>query len=171
MSLVNCSYSNAVVGASASWGGQYISVSQVGTLELGEIRLYVEEESVVPTVRQLYSALKALKEEDVSNLLKKYIKTSREIDAVRELLDLRRLASLILWLTGTLKLEVSSVDLVEDLETGQPMFLGVYIKGCGWDEWKAISRSVKERLVSEGFSDVAGRVALVCEEALMTQRG
>ena len=171
MSLVNCSYSNAVVGGSASWGGQYISVGQASMLELGEIRLRVGEESVVPTVRQLYSALKALKEEDVSNLLKKYIKTSGEIDAVRELLDLRRLASLILWLTGTLKLEVSGVDLVEDLETGQPMFLGVYIKGCGWDEWKVISRSVKERLVSEGFSDVAGRVALVCEEALTTRRG
>ena len=94
-------------------------------IELGEIRLRVGEESVVLTVRQLYSALKALKEEDVSNLLKKYIKTSGELDAVRGLLDLRRLASLILWLTGTLKLEVSGVDLVEDLETGQPMFLGV----------------------------------------------
>lgn len=125
MSLVNCSYSNAVVGVSASWGGQYISVGQASMIELGEIRLRVGEESVVLTVRQLYSALKALKEEDVSNLLKKYIKTSGELDAVRGLLDLRRLASLILWLTGTLKLEVSGVDLVEDLETGQPMFLGV----------------------------------------------
>jgi len=113
------------------------------------------------------------REEDVLALLKQYIGTGEVVDTIRRLglLDLVRLVSLVMWLTDVLGLRVISVDLVEDLETGRPQFIGIYIDGCDWDEWKILSKTVKKQLVSEGFDDVAGRVALVCKQALMTRRG
>ena len=125
----------------------------------------------MPTIRQLYDMLRMSKE-DVLTMLKRYTETDEVIDAIKRLrfLDLGKLASLIIWLTNVLELRVTSINLVEDLETGQPQFIGIYIEDCGWDEWKILSRTVKKQLVSEGFDDVAGRVALVCKQALGTRR-
>jgi len=113
-----------------------------------------------------------MSKEDVLTMLKRYTETDEVIDAIKRLrfLDLGKLASLIIWLTNVLELRVTSINLVEDLETGQPQFIGIYIEDCGWDEWKILSRTVKKQLVSEGFDDVAGRVALVCKQALGTRR-
>jgi len=136
-------------------------------------RLHINfrEQRVMPTIRQLYAMLRMYKE-DVLMMLKRYTETDEVIDAIKRLrfLDLGELASLIIWITNVLELKVTSIDLVEDLETGQPQFIGIYIEDCGWDEWKILSRAVKKQLVSEGFDDVAGRVALVCKQALRTRR-
>ena len=123
------------------------------------------------TIRQLYDMLRMSKE-DVLTMLKRYTETDEVIDAIKRLrfLDLGKLASLIIWLTNVLELRVTSINLVEDLETGQPQFIGIYIEDCGWGEWKILSRTVKKQLVSEGFDDVAERVALVCKQALGTRR-
>jgi len=67
--------------------------------------------------------------------------------------------------------KVTNVSLVEDLETGELQFVSVYIDNCGWMEWKILSKFVKKRLVEEGFSDIAGRVALVYRKALQTRKG
>lgn len=125
----------------------------------------------MPTIRQLYDMLRMSKE-DVLTMLKRYTETDEVVDTIKRLrfLDLGKLASLIIWLTNVLELKVTSINLVEDLETGQPQFIGIYIEDCGWDEWKILSRTVKKQLVSEGFDDVAGRVALVCKQALGTRR-
>lgn len=185
---VNDFYSNTEMGLSASWSRAYISSIyyqvEVGTpvgsefkdtplWEIGRLRINLKEQSMMLTIRQLYSALKTLKEEDILIILKQYIKTSKVINAIGkfEFLDLRKLTSIVVWLTSILKLRVSGIGLVEDLETGQPQFIGIYIEDCDWNEWKILSRTVKKQLISEGFDDVAGRVALVCKQAFRTRRG
>lgn len=138
------------------------------------VRLYInlKEQRVIPIIRQLYDMMKILKEEDVVMILQRYTKTSKVIDVIKKLkfLDLRKLTSIVTWLTSVLELKVSSIDLVEDLETGQPQFIGIHIEDCDWDEWKILSRTVKKQLINEGFDDIAGRVALVCKQALKTRK-
>jgi len=135
------------------------------------LHINLREQRVMPTIRQLYDMLRMSKE-DVLMMLKRYTETDEVIDAIKRLrfLDLGKLASLVIWLTNVLELKVTNINLVEDLETGQLQFIGIYIEDCGWDEWKILSRTVKKQLVSEGFDDVAGRVALVCKQALKTRR-
>lgn len=172
---------------SKSWDKVYM-LSSISPIELGipvrnvfadttlenTARLYINlrEQRVMPTIRQLYDMLR-MSREAVLTILKQYIKTDEVIDAIERLrfLDLEKLASLIIWLTNVLELKVTSINLVEDLETRQPQFIGIYIEDCDWDEWKILSRTIKRQLVSEGFSDVAGRVAIVCKQALKIQRG
>lgn len=171
---------------SKSWDKMYM-LSSISPIELGipvrnvfvdttlentaRLHINLREQRVMPTIRQLYDMLR-MSREAVLTILKQYIKTDEVIDAIERLrfLDLEKLASLIIWLTNVLELKVTSIDLVEDLETGQPQFIGIYIEDCDWDEWKILSRTVKRQLVSEGFSDVAGRVAIVCKQALKIQR-
>lgn len=172
---------------SKSWDKVYM-LSSISPIELGipvrnvfvdttleniaRLHINLREQRVVPTIRQLYDMLR-MSREAVLTILKQYIKTDEVIDAIERLrfLDLEKLASLIIWLTNVLELKVTSIDLVEDLETRQPQFIGIYIEDCDWDEWKILSRTIKRQLVSEGFSDVAGRVAIVCKQALKIQRG
>ena len=172
---------------SKSWDKMYM-LSSISPIELGipvrnvfvdttlentaRLHINLREQRVMPTIRQLYDMLR-MSREAVLTILKQYIKTDEVIDAIERLrfLDLEKLASQIIWLTNVLELKVTSIDLVEDLETGQPQFIGIYIEDCDWDEWKILSRTIKRQLVSEGFSDVAGRVAIVCKQALKIQRG
>ena len=171
---------------SKSWDKVYM-LSSISPIELGipvrnvfvdttlentaRLHINLREQRVMPTIRQLYDMLR-MSREAVLTILKQYIKTDEVIDAIERLrfLDLEKLASLIIWLTNVLELKVTSINLVEDLETGQPQFIGIYIEDCDWDEWKILSRTIKRQLVSEGFSDVAGRVAIVCKQALKIQR-
>lgn len=129
------------------------------------------EQKLVLSIRQLYDVLKVSRE-DVLAVLKRYTGADEIVDAIKRLgfLDPVELASLIMWLTSVLELRVTSISLVEDLETRQPQFIEILIEDCGWDEWKILSRIVKKQLVSEGFNDVAGRVVLVCKQAFLTQR-
>jgi len=133
---------------------------------------FTTEQRAVLTLRQSYNALRKLEEKDVITLLKHFTKAEEVIDYIVKhgFLDLRKLASLVVWLTNTLELKVSDISFAQDLETGELLFVEIYIEDCGWDEWKLLSRIVKKQLVSEGFDDVAGRVALVCWEGLKTQR-
>ena len=171
---------------SKSWG-EMRSLSSLYSIETGElienrfvdmspgntIRMYISfrEQSIVLSIRQLYSMLRTSKE-DVLAILKQYIKTNEVINTIKKLkfLDLGKLASLIIWLTNVLNLKVTSINLIEDLETGRPQFIGIYIEECGWDEWKILSKTVKKQLVNEGLNDVARQVALICRQALGAPR-
>jgi len=125
------------------------------------------------TLRHLYRLLAALSKEDVLSLIEPYTKSREVVDAIDKLgfLDIKKLAALIVWITSTVGFRVFGISLVEDLETGRPQFIGVHLEDCGWEEWKDLSRIVKTQLISEGLEDVAGRVAIVCRQALKTQRG
>jgi hypothetical protein len=129
-------------------------------------------EAVPLTVRQVYYRLRRMDRRVAELLVERYAGSREAVKAIEAsgLLDLAKLASLIIWLAGPLSLRVDGLGLVVDVETGEPQFIAVYIGDCGWDEWKVISRTVKEHLVGEGFSDIAGRVALVCSRAFETPR-
>lgn len=138
------------------------------------LRINLRLQRMMPTIRQLYSMFRvSMSEENILAILKRYTETDEVIDVIGKLkiLDLRKLASLIIWLTYVLELKVTGIGLVENLETGQPQFIGIYIEDCDWDEWKILSKIVKKRLVNEGFDDIAGRVALICKQALRIRKG
>ena len=127
----------------------------------------LEKDYAYSGIRNIRTIYNKIADEDVLQILEQYAKAEL-IDAIKRLglLDIKKLGSLIVWLTRMLGLRVSGVDLVEEPETGQPQFIAVYIEDCGWDEWRRLSRQVKKQLVDEGLDDVAGKVALVCSEAL-----
>ncbi len=129
------------------------------------------------TIHGIYDMLRVFRGEKVLSVLREYLHLNEESMSILkrigelEFVDLRKFASLLLWLVNVLRYEVTDVSLVEDLETGELQFVSVCIDNCGWKEWKILSKFVKKRLVEEGFSDIAGRVALVCRKALQTRKG
>ena len=86
------------------------------------------------------------------------------------MVNIRELAALLEWLTKVLKLKVIDIDIIYEIEENVPQFVGIFIKDCDWEEWGIISKTVKSELVKEGFKDLAGRIVIVCPEALETQR-
>ena len=129
------------------------------------------------TIHGIYDMLRVFEGEKVLSVLREYLHLNEESMSILkrigelEFVDLRKFASLLLWLVNVLRYKVTDVSLVEDLETGELQFVSVHIDNCGWKEWKTLSKFVKKRLVEEGFSDIAGRVALVCRKALQTRKG
>ena len=121
--------------------------------------------------------LRVLREEKVLSVPREYLHLNEESMLILkrigelEFVDLGKFVSLLLWLVNVLRYKVTDVSLVEDLEAGELQFVSVHIDNCGWEEWKILSKFVKKRLVEEGFSDIAGRVALVCRKVLQTRRG
>ncbi len=129
------------------------------------------------SIHRIYDELRVFSKEKVLSVLRQYLRLNEEgmlvLKRIGELefVDLWKFASLLLWMVNIQGYRVADVSLAEDLETGEPQFVSVYIDNCGWREWKRLSKFVKKRLVEEGFSDIAGRVALVCRKALQTPRG
>jgi len=129
------------------------------------------------SIHHIYGELRGYSKERVLHVLRQYSRLNEESMLVLkrigelELVDLWKLASLLLWIVNIQGYRVGDISLAEDPETGELQFVSVYIDNCGWREWKRLSKSVKEHLVEEGFSDIAGRVALVCRKALQTPRG
>ena len=128
------------------------------------------------SIHSIYCELRVFSKEKVLSVLRHYFYLNEEDMLVlkrigeHEFVDLRRLASLFLWIVNIQGYRVAGVSLAEDLETGELQFVNAHIDNCGWREWKKLSKFVKKRLVEEGFSDIAGRVALVCRKALQTPR-
>jgi len=122
------------------------------------------------TIHGIYDMLRVFRGEELFSILRKHLHLNEESMSVLkriggfEFVDLWKFASLLLWLVDVLRYTVIDVSLAEDLETGELQFVTVHIDNCGWEEWKKLSKFVKERLVEEGFSDIAGRVALVCRK-------
>ncbi len=119
-------------------------------------------------VRQARRLLEGLGDAKVFDIIRGYEGRGIIANLVEErgILDTGELAAFLFWLEKALGLRVLGLEVVEDPETGEFLFLGVRIGECGWDEWRALSRSVKRALREEGFEDMARKVVLVCEEAL-----
>jgi len=138
------------------------------------IRLEFRESSWhLQSLHQLYKSLKELEMREVISLLEAYVESKDVLEYIArtEFLDIRKLAMLVVWINSSLNVNVSSIGIVDDPEMGETQFIAVYLNECGWEEWKVLSKTIKSQLVSEGFSDVAGRVAIVCSQALQIQRG
>ena len=123
-----------------------------------------------------YDALQPMRTECILALLARYLpRDSAGVEVARHIAeegfaDLRQLASLLLWLANAVGYRVIDIGLVEDIETGEELFIAIHIDGCGWEEWKNMAKSIKKVLVEEGFEDLAKKVAIICDRALQTQR-
>ena len=106
------------------------------------------------TIRQI---LTSIDDTTAERILSEYL----EVNDIKELVSVKELASLILWLKYVVELKVIDVSLFED-----PPFIEIDIDECGWEEWGVIAKSVKRELVNEGLEDLAEKVALVCPRAL-----
>jgi hypothetical protein len=52
--------------------------------------------------------------------------------------------------------------LLKDPEFNEPLTVAIHVGGCGFEEWETIVKSIKQKLLEEGFSDLAGKVTIVC---------
>jgi len=97
------------------------------------------------------------------------LKTYTDKDCVNRIsnfIDLKGLASIVLWLTNTYGINISSIGVTEDVEFSQPLFVEICINNCDWEQWKYIAKYTKDTLNREGLGDIAGKVVLVCNQAM-----
>ena len=120
------------------------------------------------SLSQLYNLLKRLNDIDIVNLLKNSVKSAEIIEyiAKTKFLDVKKLATLVLWIKNTLNINITGVGIVEDPRTQEIQFITIKFKDCDWESWKILSKCIKKQLIEEGFRDVARRVAIVCTQAL-----
>jgi len=118
------------------------------------------------SLSQLYNSLKRLNESDIVNLLKKSVESVEVIEYITktEFLDIKKLATLVLWVENLLNVNVMDIGIVEDPETQKIQFITIQFKDCDWEAWKILSKCIKKQLIEEGFSDVAERVTIVCNQ-------
>jgi hypothetical protein len=106
-------------------------------------------------------------------VLRRYALTDNFEEAVRELsslVDPFQLALLLLRLEKW-GYELEGFTLLRDPEFSEPLTVAVHIKGCGFEEWGATVRSVKQRLLEEGLEELAGKVTVVCIDAFKPGEG
>jgi hypothetical protein len=117
------------------------------------------------TIKQYYFAVLGGRV-DLIAVLEKYALTDKFEEAVGELsgfVDLGQLAALLKWLEGSLEgYELEGFTLLRDPEFDEPLTVAIHIKGCGFEGWRSLARSIKQKLLEEGFSDLAGKVTIVC---------
>jgi hypothetical protein len=117
------------------------------------------------TIKQYYSAVLEGRV-DLRPVLKRYALTERFEEAVEELssfVDLSQLAAMLAWLEESLEgYRLESFTLLKDPEFNEPLTVAVHIEGCGFEEWEVVEKSIKQKLLEEGFSDLAGKVTIVC---------
>ena len=117
------------------------------------------------TIKQHYSAVLEGRV-DLRAVLEKYALTERFEEAIKELsgfVDLSQLAALLAWLEESLEgYRLESFTLLVDPEFNEPLTVVIHIGGCGFEEWEVIVKSIKQKLLEEGFSDLAGKVTMVC---------
>jgi len=117
------------------------------------------------TIKRYYTGLLEGKI-DLTTVLKKYALTERFEEAIRGLsdfVDLSQLAAMLAWLEGSLEdYRLEGFTLLKDPESNEPLTVAIHIGGCDFEEWGAIVKSIKQKLLEEGFSDLAGKVTIVC---------
>jgi len=150
-----------------------LQISYSHTLVLSTEHIGTSIVDHVPTIHSILNALQDLGDEEVLATLRRYlIDLNQESVLSLKLIsrsvftDLRRLASLLIWLSNICGYKVVDVSPVEDPESNEILFIGIYIGNCGWEEWRVLSKLVKKQLVDEGFDDIAQRVAIICTKAL-----
>jgi len=116
----------------------------------------------MPYIREMLSKTR---KDEVIQILKNYVKEEL-VDEIEENVSLVDLTSFLLWLDGILEpLNIHIVDVFPfpDAETGETLFIGVELKGCNSrDVWRALSRFIKDKMIKEGFKDLASEIGLIC---------
>ncbi|MEM1626936.1 MAG: hypothetical protein QXV69_06630 [Sulfolobaceae archaeon] len=124
------------------------------SLDVVTSEVYYSSTNFKTTITQI---LTSIDDTTAKRILGEYLK----VDDIKHLVDVKKLAALILWLKYVVELKVDDISLFED-----PPFIEIDIDECDWEEWDIIAKSVKRELLSEGLEDIAERVAIVCPRAL-----
>jgi len=103
--------------------------------------------------------------EEALKVLKNYVDEDC-LSKVGNFVDLRSLASVVLWLTKEFSVGISSISVVEDVETSQPLFVEIGINDCDWEKWIYLAKYTKDTLKREGLGDITGKVVLVCDKSI-----
>jgi|GEM_PF-1064845 len=111
------------------------------------------------------SIFNMIDEKEALEILKTYIDKDC-VNRISNFIDLRGLASIVLWLINTFPINISSISITEDVESSQPLFVEIRINNCDWEEWKYLAKYTKDTLNREGLGDIAGKVVLVCNQAM-----
>jgi len=106
-----------------------------------------------------------IEKEEALKVLKNYVNEDC-LNKIGNFVDLRGLASIVLWLTKEFSVDVSSISVVEDMESSQPLFVEIGINDCDWEEWIYLAKYTKDTLKREGLGDITGKVVLVCNKAI-----
>ena len=97
-------------------------------------------------------------------MLRKYALTTNFDEAVKELsgfVDLNQLALLLRRLEEW-GYNLEGFTLLRDPELGEPLTVAIHVEGCGFEEWEAVEKNIKQRLTDEGLGDLVRRVTVVC---------
>jgi hypothetical protein len=111
------------------------------------------------------SIFNMIDEKEALEILKTYIDKD-SVNSISNFIDLRGLASIVLWLINTFPINISSISITEDVESSQPLFVEIRIDNCDWEKWKYLAKHTKDTLNREGLGDIAGKVVLVCNQAM-----
>jgi len=124
------------------------------------------------SINQIYNYLKRYNKWELFCEIKEFLFFSGEelmlLDYIEStgFADLWRLAAVLFWLHDEKEYHIAHISLADDPEAGGAMFIIVAVDGCGKEDWKNVSKSIKDYLVKEGFGDIAGKIALVCRHAV-----
>lgn len=98
-------------------------------------------------------------------IVMRFLRNAQLLKSIAEIVgDLDALAALLLWLSTYTRYPITSIDVMQIEDDGG--FITIILRGCGWEEWDRLAKSVKKRLVEDGFETVARRVLIVCRDAL-----
>jgi len=124
-----------------------------------------DSRSQLPTIQQYYIEILEGKI-DLIPVLKKYCIAEDFSEAISELstlIDLSQLAALLLWLEDSMETyRLEGFTLLKDPEFYEPLTIAIHIGDCDLEEWETIVKTIKQKLIEEGFIDLAGRVTIVC---------
>ncbi|BAA29480.1 hypothetical protein [Pyrococcus horikoshii] len=59
-----------------------------------------------------------------------------------------------------------TLDIVEDPETQEPLFVEIIFPNGTWEEWGRIVREVKSEMEKAGFKELVSKVAIICLQGL-----
>jgi hypothetical protein len=112
------------------------------------------------------SIFNMIDKKEALEILKTYIDKDC-MNRISNFIDLRGLASIVLWLINKFQeVNISSISITEDIESSQPLFVEIRINNCDWKKWKYLAKQTKDTLNREGLGDIAGKVVLVCNQAM-----
>ena len=98
------------------------------------------------------------------DVLRRYALTDNFEEAINELssfVDPSQLAQLLLKLEEW-GYELEGFTMLKEPEFNEPLTVAIHVKGCGFEEWEAVEKSIKQRLLEEGLGDLIGKVTIVC---------
>jgi hypothetical protein len=127
-------------------------------------------QSLIGMLGGIYIDMSKELKEGLVEIVKRHVLADDVDAALKELqsfIDLDKFAVLLAWLELRYSVYgLKGFSIIREVETGDILTVGVYLKSCSKDEWSEIARNVKSYLNSHGLADVTGKVSIICLKGL-----